>query len=272
MHARYYTFNLGRFMSVDPVGGTVGLSQSWNRYAYVRGNPVLRVDPDGRADGLHRVVADMESMDLLKEQLSESEFEDVKKSIQEGQKAAAAAGVAALSAIALPVAGVGGAALAASYSSGAISAISGAAQAYMAGGNASDVITAAGVGGTLGMALGPQSGEVSLENTFKTVGSAAASVFVAQAITNGPSSINGETFVHAGAGAAFAISGTGVIAAVAPAEGAGAIASTLIVSGYQAAGEVTYAHARSAGRVTTTPVPMVPSHGPLFFPGFVSSH
>jgi uncharacterized protein RhaS with RHS repeats len=48
MHARYYTFNLGRFMSVDPVGGTVGLSQSWNRYAYVRGNPVNTVDPDGR--------------------------------------------------------------------------------------------------------------------------------------------------------------------------------------------------------------------------------
>jgi len=48
MHARYYTFNLGRFMSVDPVGGEVGLSQSWNRYAYVRGNPVNATDPDGR--------------------------------------------------------------------------------------------------------------------------------------------------------------------------------------------------------------------------------
>ena len=47
MHARYYAFNLGRFMSVDPVGGEVGLSQSWNRYAYVRGNPVNAVDPDG---------------------------------------------------------------------------------------------------------------------------------------------------------------------------------------------------------------------------------
>jgi len=47
MHARYYTFNLGRFMSVDPVGGEVGSSQSWNRYAYVRGNPVNAVDPLG---------------------------------------------------------------------------------------------------------------------------------------------------------------------------------------------------------------------------------
>jgi hypothetical protein len=49
MHARYYSFEMGRFMSVDPVGGEVGLSQSWNRYAYVRGNPVNAVDPDGRS-------------------------------------------------------------------------------------------------------------------------------------------------------------------------------------------------------------------------------
>jgi uncharacterized protein RhaS with RHS repeats len=49
MHARYYTFNLGRFMSVDPVGGEIGSSQSCNRYAYVRGNPVNAMDPDGQA-------------------------------------------------------------------------------------------------------------------------------------------------------------------------------------------------------------------------------
>lgn len=47
MHARYSSFNLGRFMSVDPVGGEVGSSQSWNRYAYVRGNPVNAMDPTG---------------------------------------------------------------------------------------------------------------------------------------------------------------------------------------------------------------------------------
>jgi uncharacterized protein RhaS with RHS repeats len=48
MHARYYSYNLGRFTSIDPVGGEGGLSQSWNRYAYVRGNPVNANDPDGR--------------------------------------------------------------------------------------------------------------------------------------------------------------------------------------------------------------------------------
>jgi RHS repeat-associated protein len=59
MHARYYSYNLGRFTSIDPVGGEVGLSQSWNRYAYVKGNPVNAVDPDARIDGLARVVSDI---------------------------------------------------------------------------------------------------------------------------------------------------------------------------------------------------------------------
>jgi uncharacterized protein RhaS with RHS repeats len=49
MHARYYSPNLGRFVSVDPVGGTVGSSQSWNRYSYVLNNPVGMVDPSGQS-------------------------------------------------------------------------------------------------------------------------------------------------------------------------------------------------------------------------------
>ncbi|MCP4898667.1 MAG: RHS repeat-associated core domain-containing protein [bacterium] len=47
MHARYYTHNLGRFVSVDPLGGAVGSSQSWNRYSYVSNNPLTLVDPTG---------------------------------------------------------------------------------------------------------------------------------------------------------------------------------------------------------------------------------
>ena len=50
MHARYYAFNIGRFMSVDPVRGTIGSSQSWDRYTYVRDNPINRFDPFGMAD------------------------------------------------------------------------------------------------------------------------------------------------------------------------------------------------------------------------------
>ncbi len=50
MRARYYSFNIGRFMSVDPVRGKVGSSQSWNAYTYVRDNPINRFDPFGMKD------------------------------------------------------------------------------------------------------------------------------------------------------------------------------------------------------------------------------
>jgi len=50
MHARYFSPHLGRFMSVDPSQESFDPKkpQSWNRYAYVRGNPLQYVDPDGR--------------------------------------------------------------------------------------------------------------------------------------------------------------------------------------------------------------------------------
>ncbi len=52
MHARYYGVKMGRFVSVDAGTAKRGLPQSWNRYAYVTGNPVLRFDPDGLAEQL----------------------------------------------------------------------------------------------------------------------------------------------------------------------------------------------------------------------------
>ena len=61
MHARYYSPNLGRFISVDPVGGTIGSSQSWNRYSYVRNNPITRFDPDGLTDIYISIVREVES-------------------------------------------------------------------------------------------------------------------------------------------------------------------------------------------------------------------
>lgn len=50
MHARYYAPHLGRFLSVDPTWDSADLSepQAWNRYAYVRNNPLKYTDPDGR--------------------------------------------------------------------------------------------------------------------------------------------------------------------------------------------------------------------------------
>jgi RHS repeat-associated protein len=45
--ARYYNSNLGRFLSPDPVGGSLGNPQSLNRYAYTANNPMNFVDPSG---------------------------------------------------------------------------------------------------------------------------------------------------------------------------------------------------------------------------------
>ena len=50
MHARMTNPKLGRFLSVDPVGGRPARPQSWNRYSYVDGNPLVLVDPDGRTE------------------------------------------------------------------------------------------------------------------------------------------------------------------------------------------------------------------------------
>jgi RHS repeat-associated protein len=47
MHARYYGAGWGRFLGVDPVLGNSQQPQSWNRYVYVRNNPIGRIDPTG---------------------------------------------------------------------------------------------------------------------------------------------------------------------------------------------------------------------------------
>ncbi len=50
MHARYFSAHLGRFLSVDPSEQShePRIPQSWNRYAYVRSNPISLLDPDGK--------------------------------------------------------------------------------------------------------------------------------------------------------------------------------------------------------------------------------
>jgi RHS repeat-associated protein len=45
--ARYYSPLLGRFLSTDPIGGSVGNLQSLNAYAYVLNNPANFTDPSG---------------------------------------------------------------------------------------------------------------------------------------------------------------------------------------------------------------------------------
>jgi RHS repeat-associated protein len=49
---RYYSNAYGRFMTPDPYtnSGRLNDPQSWNRYAYTRGDPVNRYDPEGSDD------------------------------------------------------------------------------------------------------------------------------------------------------------------------------------------------------------------------------
>jgi len=65
MHARYYAFHIGRFMTVDPVRGTIGSSQSWDGYSYVKDNPVNLADPTGKKAR----VLNEEASHLLQEEL-----------------------------------------------------------------------------------------------------------------------------------------------------------------------------------------------------------
>jgi uncharacterized protein RhaS with RHS repeats len=49
---RYYSNGFGRFMTPDPFTASAAPAdpQSWNRYAYTRGDPVNRLDPSGMGD------------------------------------------------------------------------------------------------------------------------------------------------------------------------------------------------------------------------------
>ncbi|MCF2860882.1 SpvB/TcaC N-terminal domain-containing protein [Pseudoalteromonas sp. Cnat2-41] len=47
MNGRVYDYNLGRFMSVDPVIQSPGNSQSINPYSYIMNNPLAGTDPSG---------------------------------------------------------------------------------------------------------------------------------------------------------------------------------------------------------------------------------
>src|SRR6185437_1337089 len=50
-YGRYYSSRLGRFMSMDPLSGSLALPQSLNRYAYVTNDPINMIDPTGMAGG-----------------------------------------------------------------------------------------------------------------------------------------------------------------------------------------------------------------------------
>jgi RHS repeat-associated protein len=61
-NARYYDAALGRFISVDPVSGTVGDLQSWNRYSYALNNPTSLSDPLGLAVDMSGLTAEQQGL------------------------------------------------------------------------------------------------------------------------------------------------------------------------------------------------------------------
>jgi len=87
MHARYCSPWAGRFLSTDPVGGTPGLPQSWNRYSYVRNNPLNLVDPTGevdrRSDADKAIFDDPDVMEAVVEMLELTLLEEPLEDRQE---------------------------------------------------------------------------------------------------------------------------------------------------------------------------------------------
>lgn len=59
-NARFYSTTLGRFLSVDPIGGSPGAPQSWNPYTYALNNPLAYTDPTGMfpGEGVAKAVSD----------------------------------------------------------------------------------------------------------------------------------------------------------------------------------------------------------------------
>jgi RHS repeat-associated protein len=54
--ARYYSSRLGRFLSTDPLGGSIGNLQSDNAYTYVLNNPTDYIDPLGLYCSLDQIA------------------------------------------------------------------------------------------------------------------------------------------------------------------------------------------------------------------------
>ena len=134
MHQRYYSNQLGRFVSVDPIGGSVGSSQSWNRYSYVKNNPINLIDPDGRAA---RGVLEFSN---ITRNMSDEETEDFIEVQTEVERTVAVATAPVMIGLGLPGLGLSTEALTAVYLTGAVGGTSSAVQTIANDGTASDVI------------------------------------------------------------------------------------------------------------------------------------
>ena len=70
MHARYYTPEWGRFLSIDPVLNLKAATknpQRRNRYSYISNNPINAVDPDGRDQRFNASTYDWQGLNAMLE-------------------------------------------------------------------------------------------------------------------------------------------------------------------------------------------------------------
>ncbi|NYH50332.1 RHS repeat domain-containing protein [Xanthomonas arboricola] len=74
MQQRYYDPNIGRFLSVDPVGTSPISGLNFNRYWYASNNPYTKTDPDGRCDGPSTCAIDRDIAAMNRGEISRDEF------------------------------------------------------------------------------------------------------------------------------------------------------------------------------------------------------
>ncbi len=79
MRARYYAPYLGRFLSIDPIMGNAINPQSWNRYAYVRNNPLSLVDPTGKVPSAGQQIIEQRLLEREGESLAEKLAKQLKE-------------------------------------------------------------------------------------------------------------------------------------------------------------------------------------------------
>ena len=95
---RYYDPQIGRFLSVDPVGVSPVNGLNFNRYWYASNNPYTNKDPDGRCDGPSTCAIDRDIAAMNSGEMSRSEFMDR----SEARGAGAIIGVAMIAAVVSP--------------------------------------------------------------------------------------------------------------------------------------------------------------------------
>jgi len=227
MHARYYSSDLGRFLSIDPVGGEVGSILGWNRYSYALNNPIGLLDPDGR-DPFGAL-----SVRNATRHMSRSETQSFIESQTKVERRVAVASAPFVLGLALPAVGVSGTSLVVARTAGLLGGGSSAFQSYLAGGDIDAIINAGSSGACFNLVTTPLLMNSGFYPELIPGLSAGTGVLWGQAVTEGPESIDSTTLLHAALAAAFASGGWVLAEDLATTE----LGQTVLTLSYQAGAE-----------------------------------